>query len=123
MGALVEAVAEMVAGVSRALPQALTAGGKLVAAYAKANHPYTNRTFRLQRNTEWQFTEGALSRGYRVEVHGGMPYGSFVEEGTSRNAPYPYLWPAWQHMQTTMAQIVEASLVGAIERVNVIGRA
>ncbi len=122
MGVLVAAVAEMIAEVSRALPAALTSGGKLIAAYARANHPYENRTFRLQRHTQWQFTDGNLYRGYRVEVHGGMPYGSFVEDGTSRSRPYPYLWPAWQREQATVVQVIEASMVGAVNTVNIQGK-
>lgn len=117
MAEWVDAVDAMRGALSRALPPALTAGAKVVAAYAKANHPYTNRTFRLQTHTEWQFTDGSLQSGYVIQVHGGMPYGSFVEEGTSRNRPYPYLRPAWLAMGQTMAEIVAASMVGAVQNV------
>lgn len=116
MGALVDAVDAMRAAVVRVLPGALASGGRLVAAYAKANHPYTNRTFRLQTNTEYQFTEGSFDAGYRVRVDGGMFYGSYVELGTSRNRPYPFLGPAWRAEGDTVAQVVAASIVGAIER-------
>ena len=113
---LVGAVDAMRSAVVRALPPALAAGGRLVAAFAKANHPYANRTFRLQTNTEYQFTEGSFEAGYRVRVDGGMPYGSFVENGTIRSRPYPFMWPAWRAMRDTVAEVVAASMVGAIER-------
>lgn len=116
MAAWVDAVQAMRDEVARALPQAITAGARLVALHAKVNHPYTNRTGRLERHTEHQFTTGSMPGGYRAEVHGGMPYGSFVEEGTSRSRPYPYLWPAWVETRDTVAHIIEASVVGAMER-------
>ena len=122
MGALVAAAEAMRSAVVRALPAALASGGRLVGFYAKANHPYTNRTFRLQTNTKYQATEGSFASGYRVRVHGNTFYGSYVEEGTrnedgsQRTRPYPYLAPAWQHERDTVAEIVAASMVGAIER-------
>jgi hypothetical protein len=51
-----------------------------------------------------------------VRVDGGMFYGSYVELGTSRNRPYPFLGPAWRAEGDTVAQVVAASIVGAIER-------
>ena len=116
MGGLADAADAMRSAVVRALPSALASGGRLVAAYAKANHPYTNRTYRLQTYTEYQFTEGTFETGYRVRVDGGMFYGSYVELGTSRNRPYPFLRPAWLAEGDTVAQVVAASMVGAIER-------
>jgi hypothetical protein len=46
-----------------------------------------------------------------------MPYGGFVELGTSRNRPYPYLAPAWEAQETLVVRTVEASVLGAVERV------
>lgn len=116
MGAWVDAMTAARDELTRTIPAACAAGGRLVALYARAQHPYQNRTFRLETHTQYQFTEGNLSNGYRVEVHGGMPYGSFVEEGTSRSRPYPYLRPAWERNADTFAHMIEAAVVAAFER-------
>jgi len=130
---LVASIDAMRSAVVRSLPPALAAGGRLVAWYARANHPYTNRTYRLQRNTEYQFTAGSFEGGYKIRVDGGMHYGSYVDLGTSinhrtgrPNRPYPYLMdqtrmgsprpsPPWVAEGDTVARIVEASMIGAIE--------
>jgi len=130
---LTASIEAMRSAVVRSLPPALAAGGRLVAWYARANHPYTNRTYRLQRSTEYQFTSGSFEGGYKIRVDGGMHYGSYVDLGTSinhrtgrPNRPYPYLMdqtrmgsprpsPAWVAEGDTVARIVEASMIGAIE--------
>jgi hypothetical protein len=130
---LTASIEAMRSAVVRSLPPALAAGGRLVAWYARANHPYTNRTYRLQRNTEYQFTAGSFEGGYKIRVDGGMHYGSYVDLGTSinhrtgrPNRPYPYLMdqtrmgsprpsPPWVAEGDTVARIVEASMIGAIE--------
>ena len=130
---LTASIEAMRSAVVRSLPPALAAGGRLVAWYARANHPYTNRTYRLQRNTEYQFTAGSFEGGYKIRVDCGMHYGSYVDLGTSinhrtgrPNRPYPYLMdqtrmgsprpsPPWVAEGDTVARIVEASMIGAIE--------
>jgi hypothetical protein len=130
---LTASIEAMRSAVVRSLPPALAAGGRLVAWYARANHPYTNRTYRLQRSTEYQFTAGSFEGGYKIRVDGGMHYGSYVDLGTSinhrtgrPNRPYPYLMdqtrmgsprpsPPWVAEGDTVARIVEASMIGAIE--------
>ena len=130
---LVASIEAMRSAVVRSLPPALASGGRLVAWYARANHPYVNRTYRLQRSTEYQFTAGSFEGGYKIRVDGGMHYGSYVDLGTSinhrtgrPNRPYPYLMdqdrlgsprtsPPWAAEGDTVARIVEASMVGAVE--------
>ena len=130
---LTATIAAMQSAVIRSLPPALAAGGRLVGWYARANHPYTNRTYRLQRSTEYQFTVGSFEGGYTIRIDGGMHYGSYVDQGTSinhrtgrPNRPYPFLSdktrqgsyrvsPPWAAEGDTVARIVEASMVGAIE--------
>ena len=57
---------------------------------------------------------GSIFRGYRVEVFARMPYASFVDEGTSRSRPYPYLWPAWQRREAWAEGVVNAALAQAV---------
>lgn len=62
------------------------------AAFAKAKHPYTDRTGNLTKSIQSVPTaEGAY-------LSARMPYGSFVEYGTVRNKAYPYLRPAIEHL-------------------------
>ena len=64
-----------------------------IVAEAKTNHPYTDRTGDLTRSIDKGRvieTRNSIS----AEVVATMHYASYVEEGTSRSAPYPYLLPA-----------------------------
>lgn len=66
---------------------------KDIAEYAKQNHPFTNRTTNLENSIQPLpvTVEGNIISG---AVNAGMEYAKFVEYGTSRAAPYPYLHPA-----------------------------
>ena len=111
------AIAEMLVAVEQELPRGALDGARIVAEEAAANHPYTNRTGRLQSRTQAGRVSGSALRGLiRAEVLGDTRYGGFVEHGTSRNRPYPYLGPAWVRRQDDFARAVEASLERAAVR-------
>jgi hypothetical protein len=89
-------IGAILASVDDAVAEGALDGARVVAEQAAAVHPYTNRTGNLQRRTQAGRVVGRASRGLvRVDVLGDTRYGSFVEEGTSRNRAYPYLAPAW----------------------------
>lgn len=89
------AIAEMLAALDVEMPAAMLDATRTVADDAAAKHPYQNRTGRLQSRTVAGAVTGLASRG-RVsgQVLGDTRYGSFVNDGTSRNRPYPFLEPA-----------------------------
>lgn len=62
------------------------------AKYAKENHPFTDRTYNLMKSIQ------AVPTAEGAYLSARMEYASFVEYGTSRNKPYPYLQPAIEHM-------------------------
>lgn len=64
-----------------------------VANYAKENHPFANRTGNLEASIHPLPVEqsGDVITG---TVKAGMEYAAFVEFGTARSAPYPYMQPA-----------------------------
>lgn len=96
---------------------AMLDGARIVAEEAATNHPYTNRTGRLQSRTVAGLVRGNASRGrVRVDVLGDTRYGSFVEEGTSRSRPYPYLAPAAAAKGDEVAEGVAEACARAIER-------
>lgn len=120
MGALVDAIRAMESAAQRGAKSGLVAGARFVGFYARAKHPYTNRTYRLQTNTRYDGARGlrgAWGSSYTVHVVGDTFYGGFVELGTSRNRPYPYLAPAWEAEEGLVVRTVEASMRGAVERV------
>lgn len=120
MAGLVETIRAMEVAAQRGAKTGLVAGARFVGFYARANHPYTNRTYRLQTNTRYdgqRGLRGAWGSSYTVHVVGDMFYGGFVELGTSRSRPYPYLAPAWEAQETLVVRTVEASVLGAVERV------
>ena len=111
-----------VTGALRELSQAIDAeaaravadGAASVVDAARRNHTFTNRTGRLERSIRAAAPRGRASRGLvSVDVLGATPYGGFVEEGTSRSRPYPYLTPAWHLQEQEFARRVEAGLARA----------
>jgi len=96
---------------------AMLDGARIVADEAAAHHPYTNRTGRLQSRTVAGRVRGNASRGrVSAEVLGDTRYGSFVEEGTSRSRPYPYLAPAAAAKGDEVAEGVAEACARALER-------
>ena len=111
------AIAELSAAIEQELPRGALDGARIVAEEAATNHPYTNRTGRLQNRTQAGRVRGSALRGLiRAEVLGDTRYGGFVEHGTSRNRPYPYLGPAWARRQDDFARAVDAALERAVVR-------
>lgn len=108
---------ELAAAIDDEARAAMLDGARLVADEAAAHHPYTNRTGRLQSRTVAGRVSGNASRGrVRAEVLGDTRYGSFVEEGTSRNRPYPYLAPAAAAKGDEVAEMVAEGCARAFER-------
>ncbi len=111
-------IGAILASVDDAVAEGALEGARVVAEQAAAVHPYTNRTGNLQRRTQAGRVVGRASRGLvRVDVLGDTRYGSFVEEGTSRNRAYPYLAPAWLVRESDFARIVDEALTRGLERV------
>ena len=111
-------IGAILASVDDAVAEGVLDGARVVAEQAAAVHPYTNRTGNLQRRTQAGRVVGRASRGLvRVDVLGDTRYGSFVEEGTSRNRAYPYLVPAWLVRESDFARIVDEALTRGLERV------
>lgn len=106
-----QAIAELSAAIEQELPKGALEGARVVAEEAATNHPYTNRTGRLQSRTQAGRVRGSALRGLiRAEVLGDTRYGGFVEDGTSRSRPYPYLAPAWRRREPDFARALDASL-------------
>lgn len=80
----------------------------------KTGHTFTNRTGKLEGSMGHGGASGSLLRGYRVEVFGRTRYASYVDEGTSRSRPYPYLWPAWKRRESWAQGVVDAALTRAL---------
>ena len=106
-------ISELLASLDEEVPAAMNAAARLVADDAANQHPYQNRTGRLQSRTVPGVVRGLVSRGLVTgEVLGDTPYGSFVDQGTSRNRPYPFLEPAFARKEPE----VDALLDNALER-------
>lgn len=82
-----------------------------VANYAKQNHPFTNRTENLENSIQPLPVELAKDNVIVGTVKAGMEYAPYVEFGTSKSAPYPYLVPAKEanakNLIDTMAKVQE----------------
>lgn len=86
---LVAAIAEAEGALSEELTRAVDAAVRAGADEARDNHPYTNRTGRLESRTRGRMT--GPSEGV---IEANTDYASFVEYGTSRARPYPFVEPA-----------------------------
>jgi hypothetical protein len=80
----------------------------------KSGHTFTNRTGRLEGSMHHGGASGSLLRGYRVDVIANTRYATYVDEGTSRNRPYPYLWPAWRRREVWAEGVVNSALARAV---------
>lgn len=111
-----EAIADLRAGVEAELPHTMLTVCSIVADEAARQHPYQNRTMNLQRHTVPGRVTGGVSSGrLRGEVLGDMFYGSFVDEGTSRNRAYPFLLPAFRRADYALDATLDRGLqVGAL---------
>lgn len=104
-----EALQELEDEVMEALPGIVTQWAQGAAQHARAEHPYTDRTGDLTASIE---ALPARTMGDRVEggVVAGMDYASFVDEGTSRARPYPYMEPAAAATQDYAEEVAERGL-------------
>lgn len=90
------------------------------ASQAQQNHSFQNRTGNLEASIQPLPVEvtGAQVEGF---VRAGMEYAPYVEFGTSRSAPYPFLRPAveanQERLKTVTAETVARALsAGKVER-------
>jgi len=124
-----EAVALLETTLERQVRDVLLAIAQTVAAKARANHPWQNRTGELERHTVAAQNVREYANGNLVaEVQGAMPYGSYLENsesvdeisggggtfdaGTTTQGKWAWLEPAWR---STEAQNISA-LDEAVQR-------
>lgn len=85
-----------------------------VAGYARAEHPYTDRTGALTASLEPLPATGSLLDGtLEGAVVAGREYASYIEEGTTRARPYPYLEPAARASEPVFEELWERGFVRA----------
>lgn len=85
-----------------------------VANYAKENHSFQNRTENLENSIQPQPVEienGCITGTVIATGKAGMNYAAYVEFGTAKSAPYPFMTPAVEankgNLQATVAAVTE----------------
>lgn len=111
---LVAAIEHMQRSVEGAMLPLMLDIGEAVAVGAQTAHPWRNRTGRLERSIGHGAASGSLRSGYRVDVTARTRYASYLENGTSRMPPYPYLWPSWERHEAWAVQHTETVLTAAL---------
>ncbi len=101
-----EAIADIERQIEEAMPLALMDGAEIIADRAKRQHRYQNRTGLIEANTRPESVSGSWRAGYTIRVVGARPYGSFLEEGTSRIHGYEFLLPAYDATKNDVAQTI-----------------
>lgn len=107
-----EALQELESETLSALPGVVETWAQGAAQHARAEHPYTDRTGDLTASIQ---ALPARRVGDRVEggVVAGMSYASYVDEGTDRSRPYPYMQPAAEATEPYVEEIAERGLRAA----------
>lgn len=110
-------LAEVGAAVDEGARAAVERQGERVAGAARADHPYQDRTGDLTTSLEGLPAMGsALDGTLQGGAAAGTEYASYVEEGTERSRPYPYLAPAAELTEPAFEQDADAQLQTAIDR-------
>lgn len=106
-GALVEELAE---GMERA--------GEMVAAEARQNHDYENRTGTLEERTMVGGPVVTTTNHVTVTVVGDTPYGKWIEEGTDHIRPRRFLASAYDRRVSGVVAELDVALHRAGEKVS-----
>lgn len=108
-----EALDSLEHAVGDEMPRGLWQVGQDVAAEAKANHLYQNRTGDLEALTEGSQTAGSFyDDTLIVSVDAGTPYASYVD-GMAR---FAFLLPAWERSDAQTSATMNTALEHAIDR-------
>lgn len=76
---------------------------------AKATHRYTDRTGNLTASI--RAVPGVYARtGSDGDIVATMPYASYVENGTYRSRPYPFMAQAYQRAERVLLRAIAAGL-------------
>lgn len=76
---------------------------------ARKKHPYKDRTTNLTKSI--QAGVGVIQDDYvSAEIKAEAEYASWVEMGTSRSKPYPFLTPAIEKNQATFFRAVQKAM-------------
>lgn len=90
--ALEQTLAGVSGRVTPAVAKVIKDGGEAIAKRAKGLAP--RRSGKLQRSINSTFTQGGGGSEATAEIGPKAFYGRFVEHGTARMSPHPYLAPA-----------------------------
>jgi len=104
-GALTE---ELAAGMERA--------AEVVAAEARANHDYENRTGTLEERTMVGGPVVTTANHVTAKVVADTPYGSYIEDGTDRIRPRRFLARAAERRTSGMIAEIDVALFRAGEK-------
>jgi HK97 gp10 family phage protein len=89
--------------------QAVATVQAVVVNEAKLNHPYTDRTTNLTKSIQAGVVE-IQDDTVSAEIKAEAEYASFVEMGTSRSKPYPFLTPAIERHQSTFFRALQRAM-------------
>lgn len=107
---------ELKGALAEELAEGMTRGGEMVAAEARANHDYENRSGDLEERTMVGGPATTTANRVSIPVVGDTPYGKWIEEGTSRIRPRRFLANALTRRLSGVVAEVNVALHRAGER-------
>ena len=84
-----------------------------------AGRAFTPRTGYLENSINWRFDPSAR----KAIVYANAPYARFVEEGTRRSRPYPYLRADQDRRKARMVEAAKAAMGAELRRLVGLGGA
>lgn len=87
-----------------------------IAEDAKQNHSFQNRTGNLEASIQPLPVEMKGKRFSQI-VRAGMSYAVYVEKGTEKNNPHPFMGPALERNKTNIPKTISATIRAGIEEV------
>lgn len=78
---------------------------------ARDTHPYTNRTYNLENKTVGRMLREDRQAGvYAGDIIAKPRYASYVNDGTSRSRPYPFMPQAERKARQVFDRIVDSTI-------------
>ena len=107
---------EIAAGITRTVPEAMTAGAEIMAEAARSKAPVETGALRDSIKVKRRASQDVISVAGRYssrDIEVGAFYGMFIEFGTVQRPAHPFLVPAYEEASPEVYKLVAAAIKAA----------